>query len=103
MLSDEQIDAAITACAKEDHTKEGWVKRQRRVWARAIEAEALKSQQQAINAAVMADAERYRYAMDWGTKDFAICMRDGMDWTPIKNSGPLDCAMARTQPAGPAT
>lgn len=40
-----------------------------------------------------ADAARWRYAMDWNTKQFAVCMRDGMSWTPIKTEGPLDHAM----------
>lgn len=41
------------------------------------------------------DAARWRYAMDWETKDFAVCRRvgdTGACWEPIKTSGPIDHA-----------
>ena len=48
-------------------------------------------------AAEAADAARWRYAMDWQTKGFAVCRRvteaEGC-WTPIKTTGPIDAAMA---------
>jgi len=43
------------------------------------------------------DAERWRYAMDWDTKGFAVCMRvgkTGQCWEPIKTDGPIDAAIA---------
>lgn len=39
------------------------------------------------------DAARWRYAMDWDNKEFAVCKRQDMSWAPIKTSGPLDHAM----------
>lgn len=42
-----------------------------------------------------ADAERWRYAMDWNNTEFAVCMRDGMSWTPIKTNGPIDAAITK--------
>ena len=52
------------------------------------ELEALQSQDRE-------DAVRWRYAMDWGTKGFAVCQRvDGIGecWEPIKTNGPIDHA-----------
>lgn len=43
------------------------------------------------------DADRWRYAMDWSNKEFAVCKRQGMSWTPIKTSGPLDHARAQQE------
>lgn len=43
------------------------------------------------------DAKRWRYAMDWDTKDFAVCRRVGATgtcWEPIKTDGPIDAAIA---------
>lgn len=44
------------------------------------------------------DAARWKYAMGWNTKKFAVCKRVGATgtcWEPIKNSGPIDAEMAR--------
>ena len=38
ILSEQEIVDALKACDKEDHTKEGWIWRQRIKWSRAIEA-----------------------------------------------------------------
>jgi hypothetical protein len=43
-----------------------------------------------------ANAARWEFAMDWGTKDFAVCKRvgdTGQCWAPIKSSGPIDAAI----------
>jgi hypothetical protein len=42
---------------------------------------------------VQRDAERYRYAMNWSTKDFAVCFNDNGSWAAVKNNGPIDAAM----------
>ena len=54
----------------------------------------------ALSAGDAVDAQRWRYAMDWGTKDFAVCMRvgaTGVCWDPIKTDGPIDTAMRKGQ------
>lgn len=49
------------------------------------------------------DGTRWRFAMDWGTKDFAVCYRDGNAWVPIKTNGPIDAALSNPAPvAAPA-
>lgn len=44
-----------------------------------------------------ADAARWRFAMNWGTKDFAVCYRDENAWVPIKTNGPIDTAIEIAQ------
>lgn len=44
-----------------------------------------------------ADAARWRFAMNWGTKDFAVCCRDENAWVPIKTNGPIDTAIEIAQ------
>lgn len=54
----------------------------------------------ALSAGDAVDAQRWRYAMDWGTKDFAVCMRvgaTGVCWEPIKTDGLIDAAMRKGQ------
>ena len=46
------------------------------------------------------DAERWRYAMDWDNKEFAVCKREGMSWTPIKTDGAIDRAMSPQKNGG---
>jgi hypothetical protein len=47
------------------------------------------------------DAERYRFAMDWQTSGFAVCMliEDAEGWAPILNNGPIDAAIAASKGA----
>lgn len=57
----------------------------------------------ALSAGDAVDAQRWRYAMDWGTKDFAVCMRvgaTGVCWEPIKTDGPIDAAIAARAKGG---
>ena len=55
---------------------------------------------EARNATLTDDAARWQYAMDWGNKTFAVCMRlPGEDWDPINTNGPIDHAMAEARAA----
>lgn len=70
---------------------------QHRPWVNAL-LWLLWQQARAALACDARDAARWRYAMDWGQKDFAVCMRvgkTGVCWEPIKTDGPIDQAMAR--------
>ena len=52
--------------------------------------------EQVVPEDVRRDADRWRYAMDWGTKGFAVCKRvgnTGTCWEPIKTAGPIDAAI----------
>lgn len=59
---------------------DGWIS-----WQGACAQQYAQSQQDAL------DAARWNCAMDWkNQKEFAVCKREGMHWTPINTSVPLD-------------
>ena len=99
LLTDEQIAKALAGAGlqPEDYREDGQIE----PLARAIESATrtpLLAEVERLTAerdAALADAERWRYAMDWNTTEFAVCKRVGGTWgcwEPIKTSGPLDVA-----------
>lgn len=40
------------------------------------------------------DAERWRFAMDWGNFDWAVCRIDGDRYEQIENNEPIDAAIS---------
>ena len=79
--------------------------RLKRLWKRMGELADKAPQAPSVPDDVRKDAERWNHAMDWETKDFAVCRRVGRTgscWEPIKTSGPIDAAIAAAKQGGAA-